>query len=153
MGHNEPAETVYDGVEYLGGNETVAQQCLLPLRPRGCHLFASLHWHADVGCSLEAIVITICYVTQQGLKKGQTVGIGEFITICVTLCLPSKETQIMLRYRDIPTHTTDVLDLTSLTVDEFEALVAPFEAAFLQYMAEWTFHGRCRQSRRYTTYK
>jgi len=28
----------------------------------------------------------------------------------------------MLRYRDLPTHTTDVLDLTSLTVDEFEAL-------------------------------
>src|SRR5713101_1786423 len=42
---------------------------------RGCHFFASLNWHADVGCSLEAIVITICYVTQQGLKKGQTVGL------------------------------------------------------------------------------
>lgn len=59
----------------------------------------------------------------------------------------------MLRYHDIPTHTTEVLDLTSLTVDEFEALVPPFEAAFLQYMAAWTFHGRPRQSRRYTTYK
>jgi len=59
----------------------------------------------------------------------------------------------MLRYHDIPTHTTEVLDLTSLTVDEFEALVPPFEAAFLQYMAAWTFHGRPRQSRSYTTYK
>jgi hypothetical protein len=37
----------------------------------------------------------------------------------------------MLRYRDIPTHTTEVLDWTSLTVDEFGALVPPFEAAFL----------------------
>src|SRR5712691_2740192 len=55
--------------------------------------------------------------------------------------------EIMLRYRDIPTHTTDVLDLTSLTVDEFDALVGPFEAAFLQYMTAWTFHGRRRQSR------
>jgi hypothetical protein len=36
----------------------------------------------------------------------------------------------MLRYRDLPPHTTDVLDLTSLTVDEFTALVPPFEAAF-----------------------
>ena len=43
--------------------------------------------------------------------------------------------------------------MTSLTVDEFEALVPPFEAAFLQYMAAWTFHGRPRQSRSYTTYK
>ena len=59
----------------------------------------------------------------------------------------------MLRYRDIPTHTTDLLDLTSLTVDEFEALLAPFEAAFLRYMAEWTLLGQCRQSRKYTTYK
>jgi hypothetical protein len=51
------------------------------------------------------------------------------------------------------THTTDLLDLTSLTVDEFEALVSPFEAAFLRYMAAWTLHGRRRQSRRYTTYQ
>ena len=59
----------------------------------------------------------------------------------------------MLRYRDIPTHTTDLLDLTSLTVDEFTALVPPCEAAFWDAMAEWTLHGRRRQSRRYTTYK
>lgn len=59
----------------------------------------------------------------------------------------------MLRYRDISTHTTDVLDLTSLTVDEFTALVPPFEAAFLDYMAAWTLHGRRRQARQYTTSK
>src|SRR5499426_3865172 len=58
----------------------------------------------------------------------------------------------MLRYRDIPTHTTEVLDLTSLTVDEFAALVPPFEAACVDYMAAWTLHGRHRQARRYTTY-
>lgn len=59
----------------------------------------------------------------------------------------------MLRYHDLPTHTTDVLDLTSLTVDEFRALVSPFEEAFLGYMADWTLHGRRRLARRYTTYK
>jgi hypothetical protein len=59
----------------------------------------------------------------------------------------------MLQYRDLPRHTTEVLDLTSLTVDEFTALVAPFEAAFLCYMADWTLHGRRRQARRYTTYR
>jgi hypothetical protein len=37
----------------------------------------------------------------------------------------------MLQYRDLPAHTTEVLDLTSLTVNEFTALVPPFEAAFL----------------------
>jgi hypothetical protein len=59
----------------------------------------------------------------------------------------------MLRYRDIPAHTTELLDLTSLTVEEFAALVPPFEVAFLGYMAEWTLHGRRRQWRRYSTYK
>ena len=58
----------------------------------------------------------------------------------------------MVRYCDIPTHTTEVLALTSVTVDEFAALVPPFEAACLAYMAAWTLHGRRRQSRRYTTY-
>lgn len=58
----------------------------------------------------------------------------------------------MLRYRDIPTHTTELLDLTSLTVDEFAALVPPFEAAFLDSMTAWTLHGRRRQLRRYATY-
>lgn len=59
----------------------------------------------------------------------------------------------MWRYRDLSTSTTDVLALTSLTGDEFTALVPPFEAAFLDYMADWTLHGRQRQARRYTTYK
>jgi hypothetical protein len=59
----------------------------------------------------------------------------------------------MLRYGDIPAHTTEVLDLTSLTGDEFTVLVSPFKAAFLSYMAEWTLHGRRRQARRYTTSK
>jgi hypothetical protein len=57
----------------------------------------------------------------------------------------------MLRYRDLSTSTTDVLDLTRVTIDECAALVPPFEAAFLDYMADWTLHGRQRQARRYTT--
>ena len=59
----------------------------------------------------------------------------------------------MLRYDNLPTHTTDGLDLTSLTTDEFRVLVPPFEEAFLGYMVNWTLHGRRRLARRYTTYK
>jgi hypothetical protein len=46
-----------------------------------------------------------------------------------------------------------VLDLTSLTVEEFTALVGPFEAAFLDYLGDWTLPGRRRLARRYTTDK
>jgi hypothetical protein len=69
------------------------------------------------------------------------------------LCLARKEAQAMLRYRDLPTHTNEVLDLTSLTVDEFTALVPAVEAAFLGDLGDWTLHGRRRQARRYTTSK
>ena len=43
--------------------------------------------------------------------------------------------------------------MTSLTVDEFRALVPPFEEAFLGSMADWTLHGRRRLARRSTTDK
>jgi hypothetical protein len=36
---------------------------------------------------------------------------------------------------------TEVLDLTSLTVDEFQGLVQPFEAAFQAQMAQWRLDG------------
>jgi hypothetical protein len=58
-----------------------------------------------------------------------------------------------LRFTDIQTRPTEVLDLTSLTVEEFRQLVPPFEAAFQAHMAEWRLDGQPRTARRYTTYK
>ena len=49
----------------------------------------------------------------------------------------------------MPTHTTEVFDVTRGTVDEVAALVPPFAGAFLDAMAAWTLPGRRRQSRRY----
>jgi hypothetical protein len=46
----------------------------------------------------------------------------------------------------------EVLDQTSLTIDEFELLVPWFEEAFQRHMREWTLEGRPRQGRRYSTY-
>jgi hypothetical protein len=56
-----------------------------------------------------------------------------------------------LRFSDIQTHPAEVLDLTSLTVDEFQQLVPPFEASFQTHLAEWRLDGRPRTARRYTT--
>src|SRR5512132_2713244 len=58
-----------------------------------------------------------------------------------------------LRFTNIQTRPTEVLDLTSLTLDEFQPLVPPFEAAFEAHMAEWRLDGRPRTARRYTTYQ
>ena len=68
IGHHELAQTVYHGGEHVGGNDTVTQQCFLPLCPRRDHLFASSNWHADSGRSLEAIGTTRGCVMQQGSK-------------------------------------------------------------------------------------
>ena len=57
-----------------------------------------------------------------------------------------------LRFADLQTRPTEVLDLTSLTLDEFRQLVPPFEAAFQAHMADWRLDGRPRTARRYTTY-
>ena len=58
-----------------------------------------------------------------------------------------------LRFADLRMRPTEVLDLTSLTVDEFQRLVLPFEAAFQTHMAQWRLDGRPRTARRYTTYQ
>jgi len=57
-----------------------------------------------------------------------------------------------LRYADLARKPTDVLDMTSLTIDEFQALLPPFEQAFQAHMAEWRLDGKPRTARRYTTY-
>ena len=57
-----------------------------------------------------------------------------------------------LRFADVADHPTELLDLTSLTEEEFAALVGPFEEAFQAHMALWRFDGQPRGARRYTTY-
>jgi hypothetical protein len=71
------------------------------------------------------------------------------------LGLQRKEATAMgtLRFADLQTRPTEVLDLTSLTVDEFRQLVPPFEAAFQAHMAHWRLDGQPRTARRYATYK
>jgi hypothetical protein len=56
-----------------------------------------------------------------------------------------------LRYTDLQTRPTEVLDLTSLTVAEFQQLVPSFEAAFQAYMTDWRLDGKPRTARGYTT--
>jgi hypothetical protein len=41
-----------------------------------------------------------------------------------------------LRFTDLQTRPIEVLDLTSLTLDEFRQLVPPFEATFRAHMAQ-----------------
>ena len=57
-----------------------------------------------------------------------------------------------LRFTDIQSRPTEVVDLTSLTLNEFWQLVPHFEAAFQTHMAEWRLDGQPRTARRYTTY-
>src|SRR5262245_6922409 len=58
-----------------------------------------------------------------------------------------------LQFADAQSRPTEFLDLTSLTLEEFQILIPPFEAAFQAHMAAWRFDGTPRNARRFTVYK
>ena len=53
-----------------------------------------------------------------------------------------------VQFSDVQARPTEFLDLTSLTLDEFQQLVPPFEAAFQARMAAWRLDGKPRTARR-----
>jgi Helix-turn-helix of DDE superfamily endonuclease len=58
-----------------------------------------------------------------------------------------------LRFTDLQSRPMEFLDLTSLTLDEFQQLVPPFEAAFHAHMAGWRLDGKPRTARQFSVYK
>jgi hypothetical protein len=58
-----------------------------------------------------------------------------------------------VRFTDVQARPTEFLDFTSLTLDEFQQLVPPFEAAFQAHLAAWRLDGKPRTARRFTVYK
>ena len=58
-----------------------------------------------------------------------------------------------LRLSDAQSRPTECLDLTSLTREEFQLLLPPFEAAFQAHMAAWRLDGRPRTARRFPVYE
>ena len=58
-----------------------------------------------------------------------------------------------VRFTALQSRPTELLDFTSLTLDEFQHLVPPFEAAFHARMAAWRMDGKPRTARRLTAYK
>src|SRR3989441_5946209 len=58
-----------------------------------------------------------------------------------------------VRFIDLQSRPTELLDFTSLTLEEFQLLVPFFEAAFQARMAAWRMDGKPRTARRFTVYK
>ena len=58
-----------------------------------------------------------------------------------------------LRFADVQARPAEFLDLTSLTLDEFQQLVPPFEVAFQAHMASWRLDGKPRTARRCSVYQ
>ncbi len=57
------------------------------------------------------------------------------------------------QFADVQSRPTEFLDFTSLTLDEFQQLVPPFEAAFQTHMAAWRLDGKPRTARQFSVYK
>jgi hypothetical protein len=58
-----------------------------------------------------------------------------------------------LRFTEVQDRPTEFLDFTSLTLDEFQLLVPPFESAFQAHMREWRLDGKPRTARQFSVYK
>ena len=58
-----------------------------------------------------------------------------------------------LRFIDVQSRPMEFLDLISLTLEEFQILIPPFEAAFQAHMAAWRLDGKPRTARRFTVYQ
>src|ERR1043166_2077364 len=58
-----------------------------------------------------------------------------------------------LRFTELQSRPMEFLDFTSLTLNEFQQLLPPFEAAFQAHMATWRLDGKPRTARRFTVYK
>src|SRR5215467_144617 len=58
-----------------------------------------------------------------------------------------------LRFTELQSRPMEFLDFTSVTLDEFQQLVPPFEAAFQARMAAWRMDGKPRTARRFTVYE
>src|SRR6266404_2578652 len=58
-----------------------------------------------------------------------------------------------IRFAEMQSRPTEFLDFTSLTLDEFQQLVLPFEAAFHAHMATWRLDGKPRTARQFAVDK
>jgi DDE superfamily endonuclease len=58
-----------------------------------------------------------------------------------------------VRCADLQSRPMEFLDFTSLTLDEFQQLVPPFEAAFQARMAAWRMDGKPRTARQFSVYQ
>ena len=58
-----------------------------------------------------------------------------------------------VRFAALQSRPMEFLDFTSVTLDEFQQLVPPFETAFQARMAAWRMDGKPRTARRFTVYK
>jgi hypothetical protein len=58
-----------------------------------------------------------------------------------------------VQFTDVQDRPTEFLDLTSLTLNEFQQLLPPFEAAFQAHMAAWRLDGKPRTARRFSVYQ
>jgi Helix-turn-helix of DDE superfamily endonuclease len=60
---------------------------------------------------------------------------------------------VQVQFTDLQSRPMEFLDFTSLTLDEFQQLVPPFEAAFQAHMATWRLDGKPRTARRFAVYQ
>src|SRR6266436_5218237 len=84
---------------------------------------------------------------RKGFKEEIVIKIGLYDLVTSTTLESNKS------LAEMQSRPTEFLDFTSLTLDEFQQLVPPFEAAFQAHMAAWRLDGKPRTARQFAVYK
>src|SRR3989454_5177871 len=58
-----------------------------------------------------------------------------------------------VRFTELQSRPLEFLDFTSVTLEEFQQLVPPFETAFQAHLAAWRLDGKPRIARQFSVYK
>src|SRR5256884_7392856 len=91
--------------------------------------------------------------SQAVIKSSKTIDfLIDSIPIGGILKNDHQEGRESMRYADVSQKELKFLDLTSLTVEEFNQLVPAFEEAFQERMKAWCLNGKKRTGRKYLTY-
>lgn len=88
-------------------------------------------------------------VTADGNQAKDVSYLTDIILVKDILRLNSRRKRDTIKYTDLSQHKQKFLDLTMLTVDEFDRLIPVFEENFQERMRDWCVSGKKRTGRDY----
>jgi hypothetical protein len=151
---------------HLSVPEVLNESLLQPLRIESKRCFMDFHSQGDNGSIIgnratrhdhhfvrARRILRVLRIQTNPLYLIKVIPIYSIYVMCYLLMERRYPKMRGLRFTDIESKPYTVLDMTSLVVEEFRALVEPIEEQFQAHVAKWRLDGLPRKKRSYSTYK